>query len=46
MKSSARRAIWAFITFIVLMLGLAIYGWYTGAWDDKPLPSGYGTPSG
>ena len=45
MKQSQRRAIWAFVVIVVLLLGLGFYGWYSGAWDDKPL-SGYGGAEG
>jgi uncharacterized Rmd1/YagE family protein len=37
------KVIWLVIIVIVLLIVLALYGYFSGAWQADPLNSGYGT---
>ena len=30
------RAVWAMVVIVTLLIALALYGWYSGAWENAP----------
>jgi hypothetical protein len=43
MTKRETKVIWLVVIVIVLLIVLALYGFFSGAWERDPLNSGYGT---